>query len=206
MDALVILSLFSPVIVIFVVPFTAIICCYLYNLLSDFIAPLASVFSKLARRQKPGRDIFIVHSRDDGVKETVVRIVEKLGLNPIVLCERPSDAETIIEKIKTRRRVRFGIVLYAPCGKDGLAEEPTERNVQTRQNVLLEHGYLIAKLGKDDVVALVADNDDAPYESHGAVYVRRDAQGAWKTEIARRLTLSGLGNSGCVERGEGILQ
>ena len=57
-----------------------------------------------SNRRKPAsstkHDVFIVHGRDDGAKETVARFVEGLGMNAIILHEQPSRGETIIEKIE----------------------------------------------------------------------------------------------------------
>lgn len=127
--------------------------------------------------------VFVVYWRDDGIKETVVPFLEKYGFHPIFLHERPSGAETIIEKIEQNPDVEFGIVLYEPCDQEGRTEEPLEAESRAGQNIAFEHGYLIGKLHKDNVVALVADDAETPSGLSGVVCVPYDAEGVWKTKI-----------------------
>ena len=44
------------------------------------------------------KKVFVVHGHDDGMRETVARFIEKLGLSPIILSEQPNAGKTIIEK------------------------------------------------------------------------------------------------------------
>ena len=57
------------------------------------------------------RDVFIIHGRDDGTKDTVARFIEKLGLNLIILHEQPNQGQTIIEKFERHAEVAFAIAL-----------------------------------------------------------------------------------------------
>lgn len=150
--------------------------------------------SPLVERENPlisGRDVFIVHGRDDGIKNEVARFIEKLKLNAIILHEQASDGETIIEKIERYSNVGFGIVLYTPCDRGGLATEPSRTNFRARQNVVFEHGYLIGKLGRENVVSLIKGEVEKPNDISGVIYVNYDSSGAWKTEIAKELNSSG---------------
>ncbi|MDD4358828.1 MAG: nucleotide-binding protein [Candidatus Pacebacteria bacterium] len=138
-----------------------------------------------------GKKIFIVHGHDDGIKNEVARFLENLGLEPIILHEQSSSGDTIIEKIERYSNVGFGIVLYTPCDKGGVVKEPIDLNFRARQNVVFEHGYLIGKIGRNNVVALVKETVEKPNDISGVVYVSYDSNGAWKTEIAKELNASG---------------
>lgn len=138
-----------------------------------------------------GTDVFIVHGHDDGTKNEVARFLENLGLKPIILHEQSSSGDTIIEKIERYSKVDFGIVLYTPCDQGGLAKEPLDLNFRARQNVVFEHGYLIGKLGRKNVVALVKETVEKPNDISGVVYTNYDASGAWKTAIGKELKASG---------------
>lgn len=61
----------------------------------------------LADRSK----VFIVHVRDNELKETVARFIERLGLEAIILHEQPNGGKTIIEKFEDVADVGFAIVL-----------------------------------------------------------------------------------------------
>ena len=60
------------------------------------------------------KDIFIVHGRDNAVKEEVARFIDKLGLHPIILHEKPDRGKTIIEKFEHHSDVGFAVVLLTP--------------------------------------------------------------------------------------------
>ncbi|WP_246873040.1 TIR domain-containing protein [Pantoea ananatis] len=135
-------------------------------------------------------NIFIVHGRDDLAKTEVARFIEKLGLKAIILHEQDSNGKTIIEKIEEHTNVGYGIVLYTPCDYGGLTGE-SETKPRARQNVLFEHGYLIGKLGRNKVCALVKSDVEIPNDLSGLVYTQLDAPGAWKLSIAKELTKEG---------------
>lgn len=133
--------------------------------------------------------VFIVHGRDDLAKITAARFIEKMGLSAVILHEQVSGGKTIIEKIEEHTNVGFAVVLYTPCDTGGLAGEPPK--ARARQNVVFEHGYLIAKLGRRNVCALVKNGVDVPNDISGVVYVTLDDHGAWNIAIAKELRNAG---------------
>lgn len=155
-------------------------------------APIApSTSRKTVARNK--RKVFIVHGRDNEAKQEVSRFVEKLGLEAIILHEQASAGRTIIEKIEHYSGdADFAIVLYTACDHGRGAHEQNQhpRN-RARQNVVFEHGYLMAKLGRENVCSLVKGDIETPNDISGVVYVPLDQPGAWKSEIARELRACG---------------
>jgi predicted nucleotide-binding protein len=135
--------------------------------------------------------VFIVHGQDETTKLDVARFVEKLGFEAIILHEQVSSGKTIIEKIEEFSNVGYGVVLYTPC--DLGAKKGDEKNLQARarQNVVFEHGYLIAKLGRRNVCALVKGKIEIPNDISGVVYVPLDDHKAWKLELAKELRNAG---------------
>lgn len=134
--------------------------------------------------------IFIVHGRDDLAKTEAARFIEKLGFMAVILHEQPSSGKTIIEKIEAHTNVGFAIVLYTPCDMGNLAGT-TEQKPRARQNVVFEHGYLIGKLGRENVCALVKGNVEIPNDISGVVYVPHDQSGAWMLAVAKELRNAG---------------
>ncbi len=150
----------------------------------------APAFSNMARNK---RKVFIVHGHDNAAKQEVCRFVEKLGLVAIVLHEQASSGMTIIEKIEHYANdADFALVLYTPCDLGNAAADQTLplRN-RARQNVIFEHGYLIAKLGRENVCSLVKGDIETPNDISGVVYVALDIGGAWKTVVAKELKTAG---------------
>ena len=139
------------------------------------------------------RKVFVVHGHDDAAKQEMARYIEKLGFDAIILHEQPDSGNTIIEKIEKFTDVSFAVVLYTGCDM-GRAKEapPEEAQLRARQNVVFEHGYLIAKLGREKVCALVKGNVETPGDISGVVYTKMDTDGAWKMQLARNMKAAGL--------------
>lgn len=134
--------------------------------------------------------VFIVHGQDELAKTEVARFIEKLGIEPIILHEQVSLGKTIIEKIEHYSNVNYGIVLYTPCDL-GAKNGDSKYNPRARQNVVFEHGYLIAKLNRENVAALVKDEVELPNDISGIVYIEMDAKKAWALLLAKELKKAG---------------
>lgn len=135
--------------------------------------------------------VFIVHGHDDEAKSRTARFIEKLGLKPIILHEQASGSKTVIEKIEAYSNVGFGIVLYTSCDIGAKNEENPKLRNRARQNVVFEHGFLIGKIGRENVCALVKDEIETPNDISGVVYVKMDSEDSWHLKIARELKNSG---------------
>lgn len=137
--------------------------------------------------------IFIVHGHDNEAIHEMARTLEKAGLEAIILCEQPDRGLTIIEKIEQYTDVDFAVVLYTQCdiGRSKTASAGREK-FRARQNVVFEHGYLIGKLGRDHVCALVKGDVETPGDISGVIYVPMDEHGAWKMHLASNMQNIGL--------------
>lgn len=133
--------------------------------------------------------VFIVHGRDDLAKEQVARFLENLGLEAIILHEQSDGGQTIIEKLESNTDVGFAVVLYTACDV-GKYKDDESLQGRARQNVVFEHGYLIAKIGRKNVLALVKESVERPSDISGVVYTAMDSGGAWKTKLANELKSS----------------
>lgn len=139
------------------------------------------------------RKVFIVHGRDNEAKQEVARFISGLGLEPIILHEQASVGMTIIEKIERYTNdADFALVLYTPCDQGCCVHDTNEvLRSRARQNVVFEHGYLMAKLGRENVCALVKGDVETPNDISGVVYVPLDGFGGWKNEVAKELKACG---------------
>lgn len=133
--------------------------------------------------------IFIVHGHDNGAKSEVARFLEKIGFEAIILHEQANQGKTIIEKIDVYGNVGFAVVLLTP-DDEGCArgERPSPR---ARQNVILELGYFIGRLGRDKVCALKKGDMEIPSDFMGVVWENMDQNGAWQQKLARELNAAG---------------
>lgn len=137
---------------------------------------------------KDTTSVFIVHGHDDSAINEVKVFFMKLGFTPIVLREQPNEGQTIIEKIEKYTNVGFAIVLYTPCD-EGKAKDSSEYKPRARQNVVFEHGYLCAKLGRKNVCALVKSDVEIPGDLGGVVYTAMTP--GWEMLVARELKSAG---------------
>lgn len=141
-----------------------------------------------------GDKVFIVHGRDESMKQSVARVLEKLGLEPIILHEQPDRGRTIIEKFIDYSNVGFALVLLSP---DDMAyqrnADPESAKPRARQNVILELGYFLGKLGRDRVVALHTQDEgfEMPSDYSGVLFVPFDISGRWQFDLVRELKASG---------------
>jgi predicted nucleotide-binding protein len=156
--------------------------------IGNITAPIIAKGS--SKKIEPNNKIFIVHGRDDLAKTETARFVEKLGFTAIILHEQPSAGKTIIEKIEEHTDVGFAIALYTPCDVGSLAGASSQKS-RARQNVVFEHGYLIAKLGRHNVCALVKGDIEIPNDISGIVYIPMDVHGAWNIAVAKELRKAG---------------
>jgi predicted nucleotide-binding protein len=134
--------------------------------------------------------VFIVHGHDEALKNEAARFIEKLGLTAVILHEQANQGHTIIEKIETHTDVGFAIVLYTPDDAGGTQTDAKAGalKARARQNVVFEHGYLIAKLSRARVVPLVSGKLELPSDISGVVYVD-DTN--WQINIAKEMKAVG---------------
>lgn len=140
-----------------------------------------------------GRKVFLVHGHDDGALHHTARYLESLDLVPIILHEQPSAGRTIIEKFVDYSDVGFAVVLLTPDDRGGLAEAPIEeQQLRARQNVILELGYFLGKLGRSRVCALYSKGVEVPSDYSGVLFVPLDESGGWRLTLARELKAAGF--------------
>ena len=120
-----------------------------------------------------GDKIFIVHGHDGYTKLQVAEFVERItGERPAILHEQADSGRTVIEKFEEHAsEAGFAIVLLT-ADDEGKAKGATQLNLRARQNVVLEFGYFMAKLGRGRVVALHEAGVELPSDE-AAYFTRR---------------------------------
>jgi predicted nucleotide-binding protein len=134
--------------------------------------------------------IFIVHGHNTAVQQTVARTIEKLGLTPIILHEQPNAGKTIIEKFESHSNVGFAIILLTD-DDEGKAKTEIDLKKRARQNIVLELGYFIGKLGRSKVLPWYSETVELPSDIHGLLYVPLDRAENWKFSIVKELKEAG---------------
>ena len=62
---------------------------------------------------------------------------------------------------------------------------------RARQNVIFEHGYLIGKIGRKNVCALVKGDVETPNDISGVVYIKMDEADSWKYAVGKEMKACG---------------
>ena len=116
------------------------------------------------------KKIFIVHGKDDTSKLELARLLENdFKLKSIILHEQPDEGKTIIEKIESNSDIGYAFIILTP--DDKYIDKSNEAHYRSRQNVIFEFGYFIAKLGRDRVCVLYKEGiGQIPSDINGVVY------------------------------------
>ena len=145
-----------------------------------------------AREQQTTNEVFVVHGTDEGAKDAVARLLTKLDLEPVVLHEQPNQGRTIIEKFEEYAQVGFAVVLLTPDDEGGSRGQSTDPQPRARQNVILELGFFLGKLGRRRTCALRKEDVEIPSDYDGVLYIPMDDQGAWELKLLRELKEGGF--------------
>ena len=139
------------------------------------------------------KKVFIVHGHDEAKKWELKNYLAGLGLEPIVLHEEDDLGKTIIEKFEHyAAECGFAVVLMTPDDQTP-GPDPTENAWRARQNVIMELGWFMAKLGRDRVMILHKGRVEIPSDILGVIYVpfRQDVIEAGE-KIRQRLRGAGM--------------
>jgi predicted nucleotide-binding protein len=132
--------------------------------------------------------IFVVHGQDNTMKSDVTQTLQQLDLDPIILHEKPNSTQTLIQKTSDYTHVSFAVILLSP---DELAY-PTEKTSdeaksQAKQNIIFELGYLLGRLGKQNVVAIYRKKKDfeTPNDINEILWI--EYKTGWYFELIKQL-------------------
>jgi predicted nucleotide-binding protein len=141
----------------------------------------------------PNNKVFVVHGHDHGAKSAVARCIETLELDAVVLHEQPNGGRTVVEKLEAFGDVGFAVALLTPDDLGALKGAPSEQRPRARQNVILELGYFVGRIGRPKVCVLLFDGIELPSDLQGIVHERYDRDdGAWRMWLAQELHAAGL--------------
>ena len=141
----------------------------------------------LSNQQKNYSKIFIVHGHDGELKQAVARVIEKQGIEAIILSEQANQGKTIIEKFENYSDVGGAVCLFTA---DDLGKKKTEikDHSRARQNVVFETGYFIGKLKRNHIVILADEGVELPSDLSGIVYTNTDN---WQFNLLKELKAMG---------------
>ncbi len=142
------------------------------------LGSIATSTTSVAVVREPPKRVFIVYGHDADAREQLELLVRRLRLEPIVLQNIPSAGDTIIEKLEQLTAADFACVLLTP-DDEGRKREPAKDEAEkatlrarARQNVVLEMGMVLARLGRKRVAVLLKTNTiERPSDIDGLIYL-----------------------------------
>jgi len=155
--------------------------------------------------------VFIVHGQDPKSLKELKIMLQRFGLDPIILIERAGGgSRTIVEKLEKYSDVGYVFVILTPDDFGGTIESLTailskpdrldyedvfDMNLaekRARQNVILEFGYFMGLLGRDKVCCLYKGDVELPSDMQGIAYIRfEDSVNEAKSMILKELKAAG---------------
>lgn len=120
--------------------------------------------------------VFIVHGHDERAKNELEILLTELGLLPIVLHRQPDEGKTVIEKFEKHSDVGYAFILLTPddisypATQTKQPDEKRGKEYRARQNVILEFGYFIGRLGRTKVCCLYTGDVTLPSDLQGLIY------------------------------------
>jgi predicted nucleotide-binding protein len=155
-----------------------------YNVTPQQIRALEKIV-ELARAYALGRDeqkrrlgairsrrVFVVHGRHKAARDGVVTLLNKLGMEPIVIMNEPASGRTVIEQIEAYADVGFALIVFTPDDHGGLIRSP-KLSPRPRQNVVFEYGLFVGLLGRRRVCCVAPSTEiDLPSDLAGVLQLR----------------------------------
>lgn len=119
------------------------------------------------------KKVFVVYGHDEIARTQLEAMLRRWDLDPIILDQQASAGQTIIEKLEEYGSdVGYAIVLATP-DDEGKAKSEAVYKSRVRQNVVLELGMFLSKLGREKVAILLKEAPDfeRPSDIHGLIYI-----------------------------------
>ena len=120
------------------------------------------------------KKVFVVYGHDTDSRAQLEAMLRRWDLEPLILDQLPSEGQTIIEKLeKHTSEANFAVVLATPDDIGYRDGREGEKAYRARQNVVLELGMMLAKLGRKNVAILMKqqENMERPSDIQGLIYV-----------------------------------
>lgn len=141
------------------------------------------------------KKIFIVHGRNINMRDKVSSALGRLKLDYVILESEHNGGATIIEKfLKYSLDCEYAIILFSADDIGKLNNSDELEKFRPRQNVILELGYFLGTIGRENLIILHETNKqiEKPSDFDGIVYEPFDEYGAWKNKLVKEMRKAGI--------------
>ena len=141
------------------------------------------------------RKVFVVYGHDNNARTQLEAMLRRWDLEPLILDQLISSGQTIIEKLEEyTHQANFGIVLATPDDIGYPKNDESKKQYRVRQNVVLELGMLLSRIGRDKVAILLSQAEDMekPSDIDGLIYIPfKDNVEETKLSLAKEMQNNG---------------
>ena len=146
---------------------------------------------------KAGRKVFVVYGHDGNARAQLEAMLRRWDVEPLILDQLPSEGQTVIEKLEkyAQHDVDFAVVLATPYDEGNAVGKADEKKNRARQNVVLELGLLLGKLGRPKVAILLRNQEkmERPSDIQGLIYLPfTDDVAETKVQLAKEMEKQGI--------------
>lgn len=159
-------------------------------------APAPARGAQVVVEAPAGPPVFIVYGHDIAARDNLELLLRRMGLEPIILANLPAAGDTIIEKLEhylgEHGNVGYACVLLTPDDEGYKAGKTEEKKYRARQNVVLELGMVLARLGRPRVAILHKQSVELPGDIDGLIYIAfQERLDEVKTQLFKELEAAG---------------
>lgn len=115
--------------------------------------------------------VFVVYGRDTVTRDRIVNILSSLRTMPVFLEREAGTGQTIIELVEEFGDAKYSVAVMTSDDIGYLRDEPHAARGRARQNVVLEIGYMMGRLGRSRIL-LLTDDIEMPSDLAGVRHVR----------------------------------
>ena len=136
--------------------------------------------------------MFVVYGHDNHARTQLEAMLRRWDLEPLILDQLISSGQTIIEKL---RRIYTASKLWhcfsTPDDIGYPKNDETKKQYRVRQNVVLELGMLLSKIGREKIAILLSQAEDMekPSDIDGLIYI------PFKDNVGGNEIIFGKGNA-----------
>ena len=160
---------------------------------TDIKAEAHEIFSDPFSSYVPKRKVFIAYGHDEDVKTLLSNTIVGFGLEPVLLDQIASGGNTIIEQLEEQMEdAAFACVLLTPDDKGYPKCKPAEKKYRARQNVILELGMVVGKLGRKNVAVFLKGDLEKPSDIHGLIYIPLENEDDARKSLKANLEKAGV--------------
>lgn len=115
--------------------------------------------------------VFVVYGHDTQARDQLELLLLRMNIKPVILGNVTPDGKTIIEALIASTDVPYAVVFLTPDDEGHRINASEEKKPRARQNVVLEMGMFLSKLGRERVAILHKGNLELPSDINGLIYI-----------------------------------